>query len=280
MVYIDFFEKFVCKADKCVHSCCAAGWEIDIDEKTRECYKKMSGAIGEKVRESAVLDPEDGESAHFKMVNGKCPLLKENGLCELVLAEGEDELCDICSEHPRFYGTMEGFDYAGVGLCCEKSCELLLGSREPLGFKGEGAEEFEKLFPLRELEYEPEFSEESIAELLEIYGETEPIDEKWTKDLEDMRSNISCLLQKTSAYISCYDKKIYDRIYAYILFRQIEYLDECSWEELKIYALVCTDFVFLKDALINDTGEAVRIFSEQIEYCPENVDYLLELNRG
>lgn len=36
---------------------------------------------------------------------GYCHFLNKAGLCRLVLELGEDALCDICREHPRFTNT-------------------------------------------------------------------------------------------------------------------------------------------------------------------------------
>ena len=49
IVMPDYSEGFRCIAGKCRHSCCI-GWEIDIDEKTYEKYRTVSGPIGEKLR--------------------------------------------------------------------------------------------------------------------------------------------------------------------------------------------------------------------------------------
>ena len=276
MIYIDFYKDFFCKADKCRHSCCRAGWEIDIDKDTAEYYKTMPGKLGDKVRANAVLEPGAGEESHLKMNNGSCPMLLENGLCEIVKTCGEDRLCDICHLHPRFYGEYEGMEYAGVGLCCEKSCELLLNSEEQLGFLTDSNDNYSLLKDISALEYSPEFTVEDIAELLDIYSRTEPLNEAWTKHISDMRASVDSIKKRVDNYTKEYNRAKYNRIFAYIVYRQIDRLYDYSWEDLKTYALICTDFIFIEDAIICDTAEAVRIFSEQIEYCPENVDMIFD----
>ena len=47
----EYYNKFVCIADKCAHSCCV-GWEIDVDDVTAEKYNLLGGAYAEKIRES------------------------------------------------------------------------------------------------------------------------------------------------------------------------------------------------------------------------------------
>ncbi|MBR1892860.1 MAG: flagellin lysine-N-methylase [Lachnospiraceae bacterium] len=276
MIYPDFYEKFECKADMCFHTCCR-GWEIDIDDDTAEFYRSLEGKIGDKLRITANLDPEDGSQPHFILKDDKCPFLLESGLCEMILEEGEDILCDICSLHPRFFGQYQNIDYAGVGLSCEKSCELLLETDEPITFVGDEVKEFNRVFSTASLTYTPEFSEVDVEELIEILSETEPIDENWTLHIEELQGKIGEITDKINNYTYEYNAKLYNRIYSYILYRQLERCEEYSWETLCDYAAICTDFVFMEDALTRDTKEALRRFSEQIEYCPENVSFLMEL---
>lgn len=113
MLYVepDFYGEFQCLADKCAHSCCL-GWEIDVDEDTAALYKELPGPLGEELREQLCLLPEP----HFKMTaDGRCPFLNKEGLCRLILSYGEDALCDICREHPRFYNTFPARQEAGLG---------------------------------------------------------------------------------------------------------------------------------------------------------------------
>ena len=281
MIYPDFYEKFQCKADRCAHTCCV-GWEIDIDEKSAERYRTMAGETGEFLRRSACLEPGEGEVPHFIMIDDRCPLLTEKGLCRLILEKSEDELCDICALHPRFFGEVSGVGYAGLGLCCERVCELLLESDERLGFTGNEDElkEFPKIFRAEDFKYLPEFTAEDVREMLEIMAETEPINEDWSRHIEELRGDIAGVFSKIKEHISDHNEKQYDRIYSYIFYRQLEKLDEYDREDLDIYALLCTDFVFLEAAVLGDTAEALRRFSDQIEYCVENVDLLLGLNKG
>ena len=46
----EYYKQFKCIANNCKDSCCSAGWEIDIDKKTLELYKKVPGEFGEKLK--------------------------------------------------------------------------------------------------------------------------------------------------------------------------------------------------------------------------------------
>ncbi|MBQ1767519.1 MAG: flagellin lysine-N-methylase, partial [Oscillospiraceae bacterium] len=133
----DFYGEFSCKASACRHTCCH-GWEIDIDEDTALYYLSLEGALGYELREALLFD---GETYSFKLKgDGRCPFLRGDGLCRLILELGEDALSDICALHPRFFASFRGFELCGLGLACEKAAELLLSGRGRLGFLTESGE--------------------------------------------------------------------------------------------------------------------------------------------
>lgn len=118
-----YLRDFRCLADRCGDTCCA-GWEICIDPESYKKYQSTPGTIGERLR-SSILCGEAG--AEFVLRPGKrCPFLNERNLCELILELGEDSLCEICREHPRFYLNVGGEILTGLGLCCEEAARLIL----------------------------------------------------------------------------------------------------------------------------------------------------------
>ena len=120
----DFYDDFKCIADKCRHSCCL-GWEIDIDDESLRRFMAVDGEFGEYMRRNIELEP----TPHFVLGGDeRCPFLREDGLCKMILTLGEDSICDICREHPRFYNELPGRIEAGLGLCCEEAARLLLMS--------------------------------------------------------------------------------------------------------------------------------------------------------
>jgi lysine-N-methylase len=118
----DFYDSFHCIADKCTDTCCV-GWEIDIDETSAKRYKTVQGEFGEKLRQNI-------EDDHFKLLPGdRCPFLRQDGLCNMICNLGEESLCDICREHPRFVEVYGDIMEKGIGLCCEEGVRLLLESK-------------------------------------------------------------------------------------------------------------------------------------------------------
>lgn len=125
----DYYAQFRCIADRCKHSCCV-GWEIDIDSEALEKYRILPGDVGEALRQS-IEETEDG--AHFRLTaDERCPMLMANGLCRLICALGEESLCQICADHPRFRNFFPGRTETGLGLCCEAAARLILKRQEPM----------------------------------------------------------------------------------------------------------------------------------------------------
>ena len=115
-----YFLDFKCIADKCLDSCCI-GWEIDIDDEARAKYASLGGEIGKEITEKTV-------HGYFPLAkNGRCAFLDECGLCRIICAVGDEYLCDICREHPRYYGIgADGLD-GGLGLACPEAARIILG---------------------------------------------------------------------------------------------------------------------------------------------------------
>lgn len=134
-----FYDNFICIASRCTDNCCI-GWEIDIDERSLERYKNAKGDFSKRLC-AAIHKGDDGVHTFAFGEGERCALLREDGLCELILNMGEDSLCDICALHPRFFGWYNELKEAGLGLCCEEVCRLLFSDSAPLRFISEEIDE-------------------------------------------------------------------------------------------------------------------------------------------
>ncbi len=119
--YPEYCEKFRCIADKCRDSCCI-GWEIDIDPETLVYYGSIGGGFGERLRRGI------SGGAFVLGEDERCPFLNSKGLCDIYTELGEEHLCRICSDHPRYFEWFEGVKEGGVGLSCEAAAELIISS--------------------------------------------------------------------------------------------------------------------------------------------------------
>ena len=270
--YPSFYPAFRCRADRCRHSCCR-GWEIDVDEKSAELYRGLPGELGEELRQ-ALFSDEEGR--HFRLdEEERCPFLEADGLCRLIKRLGEETLCDICALHPRFFEELDADELWGLGLSCEEATALLLKEKELRFVCRESGESLDLpgllhsvglAVPGETLRYRPRIDEERRREILRRFGKTEPIDENWPRELKALEH---------SPLPQAGEGEDYQRIYEYLLYRQIERAEDRDWASITDYAALCTDFVALWDALEVDTAAHLRRFSEQIEYSTENVEILM-----
>lgn len=124
-----YYNDFKCIGSKCSDNCCI-GWEIDIDRETYNFYKNIKSEFGDKLNYSI----EDKENPHFILDEERCPFLNKDNLCDIYINLGEDKLCDICKQHPRFYEWFNGLCEKGIGICCEEAGRLLFQNPNKLSF--------------------------------------------------------------------------------------------------------------------------------------------------
>ena len=291
-IYPTIYHKFQCKADQCENTCCQL-WTIDIDEPTAERYHSMTGSLGESLRQAITVDDE-GSHFIFSTAQLMCPLLNEKGLCKVVLELGEEGLCDTCHMHPRFYKYIEDLELCGVGLSCEASVELL-AQQEPMDFllftieddhnefKPEERLTLHNIFELLAFDldpnlfqYTPKPSKQSFKELLDLYKQTEPIDENWTAQVNTLSSKLDQLIASVQTYIQQEDMSLFNKVYQYILYRQIDMLSDYSLESILAYAKDGTDYILIASALEGQPLKQVARWSQQIEYDEDNVELLLQ----
>lgn len=298
-----FYNLFKCKADKCTDSCCI-GWEIDVDDISYEKYCNVNGEFGNELKKSINFD---GECYSFNLdEKERCPFLNENNLCRIYMNLGEDGLCDICSEHPRFYNYVGDSEEVGLGLCCEKTCELLFDDDYNLAFSYEGKadDETNEFFEMRNncfkiissengdifdkikgvLDYAAEFenrennidfrSNETVKKIVNAFIKTEPINEEWVEYI----NMFDRMMKPVSLHTM--NNKNYDKLFMYILYRHFQNAfydgEYYSWA---VFCCVNVVFVYLSDC-ISDSNfnkniiENVKRWSKQIEYSTENIEII------
>lgn len=291
-LYPTFYHTFQCKANQCHHTCCQK-WTIDVDEETAKLYQTLPTPLGEDLRKFMTVDDE----GYYFMFNDRqptCPLLREDGLCRVVLELGEDSLCDTCHMHPRFYKYIEDLELCGVGLSCEESVEKLLATEgdqllftiedDDSEFTAEDRPVLENIFDLLALGINPAICQFTLnhsihycQELVTVYKKTEPIDEEWTKQLAHLETMLSSTTASTTMDLlnaDTIDVSALNKVYQYILYRQIDMLAEYSLESLVRYAFDATVFIALLTYQFGNLPEQIRRWSEQIEYDEDNVSFL------
>lgn len=113
-----YFDKFSCVANKCTDSCCI-GWDIEIDEDTLEKYKSSKSNLSKKFNKYC-------KTGTIKFVDGVCPFLNNKKLCDIQLNLGENMLCKVCNNFPRFVDTYGSHKECILSLSCPEVARLIL----------------------------------------------------------------------------------------------------------------------------------------------------------
>ena len=260
----DYCKAFRCKADKCLHTCCA-GWVIGIDDESLKRFMK-DPEVSEKIEDGCFVLKEDG----------RCPFLRDDNLCDMILKHGEDYICDICREHPRFYNSFDDHTEAGIGLVCEEACRLVLECDGP--FKLYSDDGFEMELPAYVKDVFD--SSKSLFEKLttisrgrransklraEIFAGMEVMDPSWIKLIHRIIGTPVTNAEEDEV-ISNYEKE-FTNIAAYLLYR---YKGAGRFASETVYLLA--DLVFQGQDLL----DAARMFSGEVEYSDINIEDALD----
>ena len=286
-----YYKDFKCIADKCCHSCCI-GWEIDVDEEAL-CRYEALGDEGADIIKSIDMSTD---TPHFRLLSDeRCPHLDSHGLCRIITEHGEDYLCDICREHPRFYNFPKGRCEVGLGAACEEAARLILTT--------ESYSETEELFGEADIDeggcdfdaaaerariYEV-LSDGSLsynARLLEIsekyaVSARSLSDEKWHKlisELEYLDAGSRDIFLNYSSDVSSEIESYSERALAYFIYRHTGSAESPEQLRLSLGLAFFLERLFSScmagiDELTLDCAVLLlRRISEEIEYSEENTE--------
>lgn len=141
----DYYKEFHCIADKCEDTCCA-GWQIVIDKKALNKYKKIKGDF----RKRMLLSVDWLQGTFRQDKDKRCAFLNENNLCDLYLNQGEGGFCKTCREYPRHIEEFEGVREITLSISCPEAARILLNRKDKVTFvsyERDGEEEFEDFDP-------------------------------------------------------------------------------------------------------------------------------------
>lgn len=292
----NYYKKFKCIADKCKHNCCI-GWKIDIDENTLSLYDNVKTPFKKQLADG--INRND-DCACFKLDGkGRCVFLNENNLCEIILNIGEDSLCQICTDHPRFKNFYSNRIEMGLGLCCEEAGRIILSQKEPFSLEkisNDGVDTLETQDEIDFFEYreylfnrieenesisdlcECEFTNQTVSKWTDAFLSLERLDEYWTVLLNDLKSIDIENLTIPEEFEYCFKNLL-----TYFAYR---HLNEFSNEkDLMFIHLSCEMIKNLCKMHIKKYGvlkfedivEYSRMYSSEIEYSDENIEKIIEM---
>lgn len=303
-VFPDYYKEFKCTAQNCKHNCCI-GWEIDIDPCTAEYYKSLKGDFGEKIRSNIQWSAQP----FFKLTeNERCPFLNKNNLCDIIINLGEEHICSICTDHPRFRNELPHRIETGLGLSCEAAAKLILGRTAPMTLQISGSESCDdEIICLRDkvillLQNRSKTVEQRMEDMLKLCGASLPLKspDKWADlllSLERLDSSWTDTLVLLKKGFKRADLKGFN---LHMKERQTEYEQFCVYLIYRHFANAPTKptaaaraaFAALGTRLLYSIGaviwtetasftfsqqtEIARMFSSEIEYSDENLYTVLD----
>lgn len=293
----DYYRDFKCISDRCRHSCCI-GWEIDIDPETAEYYKAIDGELGEKLKNC--IKAENGSSRFVPDRDERCPFLQRDGLCEIISKLGEESLCQICADHPRFRNFFADSIEIGLGLCCEASAELITkkaGKTELIildkdGFDDEADSEETKLLSFRQsavaIAQDREFTVEERLENLQIFCGFTLLEfnfHEWADTLHGLErlssswDNYIELLRNAKSTAIPQELQIpFEQLLVYFLYRHVPSALYDGDINSKIgFAIISIQILAaMANESKEDIAELARMYSAEIEYSDENLEIIFE----
>lgn len=259
-----YYHLFKCLADKCLHTCCE-GWEIDVDSDSIDRYQNDADILCKIKDGQFILDQ-----------NERCPFLRSDNLCQMIIDHGEDYICNICKDHPRFRTFLGDRIEMGIGLCCEEAVRVIL--QNDCEFTLQNIEDPTDLYPIPDFISDFQNSDLDIVDRIrslyvsnisskeraKVYLDLERLDDSWTVMLQKLsESDIGVEERKT--YIRN-NKNAFHQLIIYFMFRHGNYKG-FAVESINLIADLCV--------LGYDLFEVVRMYSSEIEYSDENVDVLI-----
>ena len=279
----DYYREFKCTAGNCSHSCCAEGWEIDIDKSAEARYRHEIGkrtengektAIGRKLEKAVKF----GKPSHFVPEGKICPFFNKDGLCELILYGGDKMLCQICADHPRFRNFYDDHIEMGVGLCCEEAARLIVTHKGPV--------RYEYLEPSSEPASEriiiPEFMKCAVAvperpdmeKICNSLLEMEILNEEWRDILRSVRDSLGKPLPGFFDIREWAERFL--RIKEYLLYRHLK-SDGLLFAEISLSLIIESakcEVLGKGEMSLERFLRLVGIFSSEIEYSEEAIGFL------
>ncbi len=255
VIFPTYYKDFHCIAGLCRHTCCR-DWEIDIDKASLERFAGFPDITSKISDGSYVLDPD-----------GRCPFLMEDGLCYQIKTYGEDFICDICKEHPRYYFTRNNITYGGISLACEEAARLILTSKIPFELEGgEAVSDVIRAFngdPCKVKDKIDKLSSDITSSLMrsKIFAGMEILDETWETylnkigEMRPTREQENAILEENETFFA--------NFITYMLYRYEAYMRFAAEASLLLADLMLAGM---------DAFEAARMFSSEVEYSDINIE--------
>lgn len=134
---IDYYKDFECIGNKCEDNCCK-DWKITIDKKTYNKYKKLPVSdFSKKLNNCINRDRKSKNDRHYAKINlvdKKCPMISKDGLCEVYLNLGPENMSYTCRTYPRVYNLVDNTIEKCLTVSCIEVARNILLRKNPIEF--------------------------------------------------------------------------------------------------------------------------------------------------
>lgn len=134
---VDYNDEFECIGNKCEDHCCK-DWNITVDKKTYMKYKKLASSefktklcnnVGRNRKSKS-----DYDYAKINLIDNKCPMLSEEGLCDVYKNIGPENMCYTCKTYPRIYNAVDDTIESSLTLSCIEVARNILLRKNSIEF--------------------------------------------------------------------------------------------------------------------------------------------------
>ncbi len=208
--YPSYMEDFHCVGGSCPDTCCA-GWIVDVDEESYYYYQTVPGKFGQRLRKHL---KEEGDAKYFPMTREKrCPFLNQQNLCDIYTELGEERLCQVCTEYPRWYTRAGYYEQQDLSLSCMEAARLFFTAPEITYERAMTADPGEGLTPEEE---------EALVQTLAVRNEG--------LEILQEEGGLAQKLKKLQALIRNAEKKFREQLEPLMAYRQ-RLLEEAPEQE-------------------------------------------------
>ncbi len=293
---LNYYSGFKCIAGACEHTCCA-GWEMCIDKESLDAYKKENSGFATTLANGINFKKSKFKSDKF----GRCAFLDANGLCEIISNLGENALCQVCRDHPRFRSFFGDRVETGLGFCCEEATRIILSSKDKiqpvlvkddgvdnqLDFTDENLLEFRakvlKIVQDRSLPIDDRvvallkacnanITELNFKKIVKLFLSFERLDKGWTKRLKGLKIKPFSINTKESLALYC------EQFLANELYRHLSSAEDTMWVRARGIACVLSwliiNNVIAETEDFSEIIDVVRAYSAEVEYSEKNLNKL------
>ena len=292
--YLNYYPSFKCIASNCKHTCCA-GWVMNIDKTTLNSYKNNCSNFSKQLAKGINFS-----RARFKAdKSGRCAFLNDKGLCEIIINLGENSLCQVCADHPRFRSYFNDIVEMGLGFCCESATRLILSCTEKiqpvlvfddkteqnLDFITKSILEFRQkiLDIIQDRKFDINTRIETLLKeckakldlngLVKFYLSLARIDKEWTKRLKGIKSTpISTITSQENSLFA-------EQFLVNSIYRNLSETEDTMSARARIIACVLGWYLIQTIYKTEQGGfeglvDIVRGYSAEVEYSQKNLNKL------